>query len=134
MVERALYRILVDAETSAGERITPLQLDRQATFPSITYQRISTPRDIAHDGDQGFAEFRTQMNCWAQRTESASGYAQARQLADEVRLALNGFRGTVEGIVIGYVQVLGDRDDVDPERTLERVVVDVVGNYQEARP
>lgn len=135
MAEQAIVALLIAAATSAGDRIEPLQLPRDPALPAISYQRISTPRRIAHNGDQGYADFRTQINCWAKRTEgSTAGYSQAKQLADEVRVALNGYRGTAAGVVVGLMRVSGDRDETDPQRTLERVMVDVTGNYQETKP
>ena len=132
MAEQAIVALLVAAGTSAADRIDPLSLPRDPQFPAITYQRISTPRDLAHNGDQGFAGFRVQINCWAKRVEgSVAGYFQAKQLAGEVRQALHGFRGTAAGIDIGVIQISGDRDETDPQRTLERVMVDASGNYQE---
>lgn len=132
MVERAIVALLEAADTLAGDRIWPLHLDRDPSLPAITYQRISTPRPIAHDGDQGYADFRTQLNCWASRADGAGGFAQARQLADQVRRTLNGWRGVVAGVEVGMLRVSGDRDERDPERVMERIILEVSGNYREA--
>lgn len=123
--------LLTLADTLAGNRVAPLVLDRAPDMPFITYQRISTPRELSHDGDQHYAEFRVQVNCWATRTDTASGYLQVKQLAEETRAALHGFKGTAGGVTVGMMLVTNDRDDRDPQRTLERVSVDCVGNYQE---
>lgn len=132
MVEQAIVALLVAAGTLAGDRIDPLSLPRDPVLPAISYQRISTPRQLAHNGDQGYAGFRVQVNCWAKRIEgSDGGYFQAKQLADEVRVALNGFRGIAAGIDVGLMQVSNDHDESDPQRSFERVMVDVSGNYQE---
>lgn len=132
MVEQGIVALLAAANTLAGDRIRPLQLDRDPVLPAITYQRISTPREVEHDGDQGYADFRVQLNCWAQRTTNDAGYGQARQLANEVRAALHGYRGTAAGVVIGLIEVSGDRDETDPERHFERVLLEAHGNYLEA--
>ena len=134
VIEQALVALVVAANTVADDRMRPLELLREPPMPAITYQRISTPRPLAHNGDQGYAMFRVQINCWAERTVTGSGYAQVKQLAEEVRLALNGFSGTVAGVVVGLIQIDGERDETDPERNFERVLLEASGNYREAKP
>ena len=135
MVERAIVALLTAAATTAADRIDPLQLPRDPTLPAITYQRISTPRPLQHDGDQGYASFRTQINCWANRIEgSTDGYKQVKALADEVRQALNGFRGSAGGVTVGMMQISGDRDEWDPQREFERIIVEASGSYRETKP
>lgn len=131
MIERAIVALLVMADTIAGNRIAPVMLDRDPGLPMVTYQRISTPRELAHNGDQGYADFRVQLNCWAARTPTASGYLAAKQLADEVRQALHGYRGVAGGVQVGLIQITNDRDDRNPERTYEVVRLDATGNYRE---
>lgn len=132
MIEKALVARLVAAATSADDRILPLALERHPTLPAITYQRISTPRDLAHNGSQGYADYRVQMTCWAHRTPDMSGYRLAKDLAEEVRVALDGWRGTEAGVTVGLAQVSGDRDEQDTERSFEAVRLDITGNFQEA--
>jgi hypothetical protein len=131
LIEKAIVELLTLADTLAGNRIAPLALDRDPGLPFVTYQRISTPRELSHDGDQHYAEARVQINAWATRTDTASGYLQAKQLADEVRQTLHGFKGTAGGVTVGMILITNDRDDRDPQRSLERVMLDAVGNYQE---
>lgn len=131
MIEKALVSRLVGA-TSAGDRITPLSLERTPVLPALTYQRVSTPRDVSHDGAQGYAGYRVQIVCYAKRTNDGAGYRLAKQLADEVRLALDGWRGTAAGVTVGMCQIANDRDEQDPERSFEAVRLDAVGNYMEA--
>jgi hypothetical protein len=132
VIELAIVSLLLAADTSAGNRIGPIILDRDPNLPAVTYQRISTPRPLQHDGDQHYADFRLQLNCWAKRIDgSSAGYIQAKQLGGEVRAALHGYRGTAGGVTVGLIQITNDRDDRDPQREYERVSLDAVGNYQE---
>jgi hypothetical protein len=128
VIEVALAALLDAADTSAADRIKPLTLPRDPTLPACTYQLISNPRELSHDGDQGYATFRVQLNCWGKT------YKQAKQLAGEARLALNGQRGNFGGVEVGRIQVSSGRDDWDQERELARVILDCTGEYQEAQP
>lgn len=134
MIEKALYALLVAADTDAGTRVYPLSLPQNPTLPALTYQRVSTPRDLSHDGDQGYADARVQINCWAHRSPSNLGYDQAKTLADQVRVALNGQFGTFGGVDVGRIQITGDRDEWDPERSFDRVAVDALCAFQEEKP
>jgi hypothetical protein len=80
-----------DAGVSAlvETRIYPLVVPQDATLPALAYQRISGPRDHAHDGPTGLARARVQL------TYVASTYAAAKELAEAARAALDGFSGTM---------------------------------------
>ena len=64
------------------------------TLPALTYQRIDTPRVHSHDtsGATGTAHPRIQFDCWA------ASYANAKGLADALRGALNGYKGTMGSV------------------------------------
>ena len=133
MIHKAIVALLRDhpgVSAMVGDRIAPARLDRDPVLPMITYQQISTPRDVDHGGDQQYADFRVQVNCWADA--ESDGYDAVKDLAGEVRMALHGFRGTAAGVEVGLMAVSGDRDGDIPERSMDRVTVDVSGNYREA--
>jgi Protein of unknown function (DUF3168) len=132
MIENAIVALLIAADTVAADRIYPMTLpDNDPQLPAIVHQRVSGTRELDHSGDQGYAEARVQLSCYAQTTTGVHGFDQARDLAEQVRLALNGFRGAVAGVDVGRIQVTGDRANWDPERTFDRWTVDALCAFQE---
>jgi hypothetical protein len=71
------------------------RIPQGATLPCLTYQRISTPRLLAHDtsGSAGTAHPRFQFDAWA------TTYSSAKAITDALRAALNGFSGTITNAV-----------------------------------
>jgi hypothetical protein len=71
-----------------GARIYPLEVPQQAAYPAITYERESTEHVRSMQGESGLARTSLAVTCWAR------SYDTAKQLADAVRLAIDGFQGT----------------------------------------
>lgn len=125
--EQGIVALLAAASTLAGPRIRPQRLDRDPVLPQIVYRRVSTPRRVEHDGDQGYADFRTQLDCWIEEGR----YDDLVTLASQIRAALHGYRGTAGGVEFGLIAVSGDRDGTNPDRHLLRMTLDAHGNYRE---
>lgn len=81
----------------ASTRIYPLYARQTAVKPFIVYQRISSVREHSHSGPSSLARPRFQFRC------AANTYGEARQLADAVRGALDGYKGTVASVEIGSI-------------------------------
>jgi len=93
-LEEAIYSQLVGNGTVAGlvsTRIYPLVIPQDIALPAIAYQRISGGRELAHDGEVGFAEARMQFTC------QGDSYNSAKAVRKAVRLALAGFNGVMGG-------------------------------------
>lgn len=91
-VESDLYTLLKDDAAVAAlvsNRIFPLLMPQNPAFPAITYHRVSGPRVHSHGGPSGLASPRFQVSCWAK------SYAAVRDLAEKVRLALDGRMGAL---------------------------------------
>jgi len=103
-----------------------------ATLPCITYQRISTPRLTAHDtsGSAGTASPRFQFDAWA------TTYASARAIADALRAALNGYKGTItsgaDSVVVQSILIDGESSEPDLVAGLARIRSDYVIYHVEA--
>jgi hypothetical protein len=96
-IGEALYsRLTTFAALSAliGARVYPGRLPVGATLPAVTYQRVSGRHEYAQTGPAGLARPRFQLDAWA------TTYAQADQVAAQVRAALSGYTGTVLGVPI----------------------------------
>lgn len=73
-------------------RVYHMRIPQGATLPCLTYQRVSTPREITHDisGSSGaLAHPRFQFDAWA------ATYASAKAITDQVRAALHGKKGSI---------------------------------------
>jgi hypothetical protein len=113
--EAALVSLLVTGAGNPvaaliGTRAYPLVLPQNPAVPAIRYQRISTTRGPYRALGTGRAEYakpRFQLDCYA---TTAAG---AKALADAVRIALDGFAGTVAGISIGSMAL--EDEDADLE-------------------
>lgn len=94
-----------------GTRVYLEQLPQGATLPCLTYQRISTSRVLTHDtsGSSGTAYPRFQFDAWA------TTYGSAKAIADALRAALNGFKGTITS---GADSVVVQASLVDSETSL----------------
>lgn len=98
-VEAVLQRIIVnDPAVSAliGSRLYPNIIPQGTPNPAMTYQQISGPRGHDMDGAIGLTKARYQINCWA------ASYAKAKELAEAVRLTLDGYSssGTIKVIFL----------------------------------
>jgi len=88
-LEKGLYSKLIgnSPKTLADVRVYP-RTPQEPTYPLIRYQRITTLRQQALDGNVGVTEATIQLDCMAQ------SYSQAKTLADSVRVILHGFSGS----------------------------------------
>lgn len=77
-----------------GDRIYPVYVPQNTPMPAITIQRISAPRVHTFDGPSGMVKSRYQFNSWG------TTYGSVEQVVEALRLAIDGFVGTVGGRVI----------------------------------
>lgn len=106
-----------------GVRVYPVKMPQRPTYPAVVYNRISGPREHSQDGSSGLAHPRFQLDCFA------ATYAGAKDLASKVRLALDGFRGSmggVSGVDVNAVFIEDDRDDYDDDIHVYWVSLDAV--------
>ena len=108
VIEEALYEHLKNnAGVSAlvGNRIYPIEAPQEAALPYLVYQRISGPRVRSHSGPSGLAHPRFQI------TGAAEAYPALRNVLNAVRVALDGFRGTMGGgVSVGAALVENELD------------------------
>jgi hypothetical protein len=119
-------------QTLISTRVYLEQIPQGATLPCLTYQRISTARLTAHDisGSAGTAHARFQFDAWA------TTYASAKAIADALRAALNGYKGTItsgaDSVVVQAALIDGESSEPDVEAGLARVRSDYFVWYVEA--
>jgi hypothetical protein len=109
-----------------AQRIYPLAIPQDVAMPAVAYQKVSGSRISAHDGPSGWAEARVQFTC------TAAEYAEARAIADAIRVSLDGFRGVLHNEV--RVDRCGVENEVDGENQVAgyaTVRLDVVMLHRE---
>jgi len=110
--ENAVYHRLVGSPGVArlvGFNIFPVAVPKGADFPFIVYRRATIARETALSGPILMPEVNLQIASWAMH------YDDARTLADRVRIALNGYIGTVAGVTIHDMRLVSEVDDyLDP--------------------
>lgn len=130
-IEEALVAHLADDAGVAAlvnARIYPGLLPQKPGYPSIVYHRVSGPREHSHDGPSGLTHPRFQLDC------IDGTFKGARELGVAVRLALDGFRGTMggdEGVPVGAVFIEDEDGDYDDELRLFRWRLDAVISHEE---
>lgn len=107
-----------------GSRIYPVKLPQLPTFPAVTYTRISTPRLHAFERSL-LPHPRFQFDCWAE------SYSRAKDVAAQVRAALNIYRGAMGAYTVQVSIVDDERDMYDPETKLWHVIVEAIIWYEE---
>jgi hypothetical protein len=92
-----------------GFQVYPIAVPKNATFPFIVYKRANITREHHLSGPMFMPLVNLQIACWG------SSYDSVRQLADEVRLALDGHTGTLAGVTIEDMRLVSETDDfLDP--------------------
>jgi len=108
VIEEALYEHLKNNAgvfALVGNRIYPIEAPQEAALPYLVYQRISGLRVRSHSGPSGLAHPRFQI------TGAAVTYPALRSVMNAVRVALDGFRGTMGGGVgVGAALVENEMD------------------------
>ena len=120
MIENALRSILITDDTVKliTTRCYPIAIPQSPTYPLILYTRITGMRDHVLQGPSGAAHPRFQVESWAET------YTAAKSLASAIRVALDGYSGTVLGVVIGSILIDSERDVYESEIKIYRVISD----------
>lgn len=89
-----------------GDRIYPARTPQDTTLPKIVFTTITEGRAPTMAGSSGAVNPRIQIDCWADSNAGADA------LADAVRLALDGYRGTVASVQIRSCFLDSKRDAI----------------------
>jgi hypothetical protein len=92
-----------------GFNIYPLAVPKDSEFPFILFRRANISRESHLAGPLYVPVVTIQFACWA------LDYDTARELADEVRLAIDGRTGTLANATIQDIRLISELDDfLDP--------------------
>ena len=111
-----------------ANRFYPNKLPQDVKLPAMTYQRISGQRVHSHGGNSGLAFPRFQFSAWAKK------YTQAVDLTEKLRLAIDGFRGTVLGVRIDVILFQGDRGFYENDLDIHQIASDYIIWHNEPKP
>lgn len=111
--EKHVYLKLVTSPTVArliGFQVYPIAVpNTNAEMPFLVYRRASIVRDHALPGPMFTPVVNLQIAAWAR------SYGAVRELAEEVRLVLDGHTGTLAGVTIQDMRLTSEVDDfLDP--------------------
>jgi hypothetical protein len=135
-VEEGLYAYL---STFAGltalvaDRVYPQKKPQGNSFPQVSFFLVSEPRDHTLMGATGLPTARVQLDCWGLI------YPDAKAVAEQVRLALDGYRGLMGAVTVQCARVTDRHDDyLSPANKddvgTHRVIVEAWVSYQETVP
>lgn len=111
MLDAAIYQLLTghpEIAALVGTRVYPSRAPDEAQLPYLVYldmAAIDQARDL--DGAGGLAQARVQVDAWAGTATAA------KRLGDAVQTVLENFTGTVAGINIADIELIGGFDDWD---------------------
>ena len=116
-----------------GTRIYPERLPQNPTYPAIAVSRIASERPVSLLGSSGIVGARYQFDVYAKT------YAAVKAAVEQLRLALDSFAGTVDGVVIQEVGFESDVDvnehrDTEPTSPVRHVAADFEVWYNETKP
>lgn len=110
LAEEVVLSVLAGASpyaTDADDRVFAVLAPQDTPLPRITFQRVSSAPVTDFQGNSNLDQVRIQVDCWA------AGYLDARNLATQVRAAL-------EANELKFLLVT-DQDDYEPETRIYRV-------------
>ena len=131
LIEEALVsKVTNDAGVSAliANRFYPVKLPQKVTLPAMTCRRISGSRVHSLNGSSGLASPRFQFSAWAKK------YTEAKDIAEKLRLAIQGFRGTVLGVRIDAILFESDQDFYEDDLEIHQVASDYIIWHAEPKP
>lgn len=103
-----------------SNRIYPLKYPMNAQYPCITYKKISGLRH--HDIDVAMPVF--EFSVWVKEKENMRAYGLAREIAQQLRFALNGVKTVINGMPIVQVVFLNEYDLFENDTGVYRIAME----------
>lgn len=125
IIEFDLHTFL-QANLANGVLVYPTRLPQDVTLPAVMYRKISGQRIRSVDGPSKLARPRFELNAYSE------SYTAAKNLANELRGLLDGFRGVIgAGTIVQNIIFDNDQDSFDDDTGYERIIIDVIIWHQE---
>lgn len=122
MIETGLYTFLQSKTALTAliaDRLYPVTLPQECTYPAIVFTRISGARGQTLTGHAGYARPRFQLDVF-----SIKNPLEAKQVAGEVIQALQNYSGSMGTETCQFCRFIGDRDAFDPDVGVFRVILE----------
>jgi hypothetical protein len=110
-------------------RLYPVQLPQAPTLPAVTYFVTSGDTKYRHGGSTGFAETFLQIDAWA------NTYGAAKAVAEQVRLAMITFTGTIASFAVHHADKVNVTDLLEKDeagRVTHHIALDYSVRHAEA--
>lgn len=125
---RAVAGVTALLGSGTAMRVFAQVAKQKATTPYVTYSRVSTntePVASLEGGRPQFAIARINFECWS------SQYDEAKAVEDAIRLALDGWSGTLASVTVAGCRRIDARDIYEPDTKppLHRVGADYLVNF-----
>lgn len=128
-VEEALVTYLKANTTLAskiGDRIYSQHVPQSSILPCVVYQRISSNRVLTHDqSSSGLVQAVYQFDVYS------TTYLNALEVADALRGALQGYKGTLSGINVLAILPKNEIHSEEREIGITRIMIEYNVDYQE---
>jgi hypothetical protein len=131
MIELAIQTRLLEYVGLAaliGDKAFPGHVPEDKSPPAVTFTKTSGQRGHPGDGPSGDASPDFQISCWAKT------YGEAKAIANQVRMALDGFEGDMEGVKVHACELFNEIDMYDPETKCEGVALSFTIWHEEEVP
>ena len=135
MIETALINLVTGNSGVSGiigTRMRPFPDASNVTLPALTYWRTNSERPMCNDGPVGQCIATFQLDAWA--PDAATCW----QLLEAVRLAINGYSGTIAGMKIDSIRLSDQSDQINTaalpgyQKSTQRVTMTIVVSYTDA--
>lgn len=134
-IEDALYtrlQAVTGVTDLVSTRIYPAKTENQnPTAPYVTYEILNTDRVSAFGSDSGDVTSEIRFHVWAQDTSSLSAYDSTRNVALEIRGALQRYRGTSATVAVGDIFIIQEFAAPEPEPTWAHRIIEVRAHWKE---
>lgn len=128
----ALLRAYAPLTALVGQRIFPNVLREGTEHPAIAFFRVSGARLHSLTGRSGLATARMQFDCFA---KGVQGYSDVKRVGNQVRRALDGYKGNVavgpEVVRIEHILLDDEQDIFTANFEVHGVTLDFMIMYQE---
>jgi hypothetical protein len=111
-----------------ASRIFYVKKPAGAVLPAVTYFRVYGQRVESMTGSSALAFARFQVDAWAKT------YPEVKAVAEQVRMALQGYKGTFSGTTIQGINYLGDQDLYEDDAAEFRVLMEFLVHHNEDIP
>jgi hypothetical protein len=129
MIDNALFqRLTAFAGLTAlvAQRVYPVEFPEKVTLPAVAYSQVSGKGESAFGADSALRHARYTLLAFAAKP------TEAKEVARQARLAVQRYRGTLDGTVIQDIMIENDGVSFpDPQAKLHYCAVDIIIHYLE---